>query len=130
VALGEVRVGRESAAFYIAYGADAAVLGFSVTAGAGPPRYFPMFASTNRGIPPVVLEVFASRSDTEMWVRSSWPDNEILAYHRVGAETALTQWGETRFLTQPMPDRLGGGAVPFPDLVMANVVKKATFRHE
>lgn len=130
VTLGEVRVGRESARFYMAHGADAAILGFSVSTGDGPPRYFPMFASTNREIPPVVLEVFASKSDTEMWVRSSWPGSEILAYHRVGAENALTQWGETRFLTVPIPDRLGGGAVPFPAMTTGNVVKKATFKHE
>jgi hypothetical protein len=129
VPLGEVRVGRETARFYVAYGVDAAILGFSVSAGAEPARYFPMFASTHRGIPPVVLEVFASKSDTEMWVRSSWPDNAILAYRRVGAETALTQWGETRFFTSPMPDRLSGGAVPFPDLIVGNVVRKATLDH-
>lgn len=92
--LGEVRVGRESAEFYIVYGFDSAILGFSVSAGAGPARYFPIYASTNRGIPSVVLDVFTSKSEEEMWVRSSWPGNEILAYHRVGAETAITQWGE------------------------------------
>lgn len=129
IPLGEVRVGRETARFYVAYAADAALLGFSVSAGAEPPRYFPLFASTHRGIPPVVLEVFASRSDTEMWVRSSWPDNAILAYRRVGAETALTQWGETRFSAVPMPDRLSGGAVPFPALLEANVVRRGTVAH-
>lgn len=129
VTLGEVRVGRETARFYVAYAEDAAILGFSVSAGSEPARYFPMFASTNRGIPPVVLEVLASRSETEMWVRSSWPDNAVLAYRRVGAETALTQWGETRFFTTPMPDRLGGGAVPFPEPLAGEVVRKATFAH-
>jgi hypothetical protein len=125
-----VRVGKESAEFYIAYGFDSAILGFAVSTGAGPARYFPIWASTNRGIPSVVLEVFASKSEQEMWVRSSWPGNEILAYRRVGAEFAITQWGEMRFLNESMPDRLSGGSLPFPDLVMGNVVKKATFKHD
>jgi hypothetical protein len=129
-ALGQVRVGRELAEFYVAYGYDSAVLGFSVSTGAGPARYFPIFASTSRGIPSVVLEVYASKSEEEMWVRSSWPGNEILAYHRVGAETAMTLWGETTFIETPMPDHLSGGAKPFPELIMGNTVKKATFKHQ
>jgi hypothetical protein len=65
-----------------------------------------------------------------MWVRSSWPGGEILAYHRVGAETAITQWGVTKFLKEPTPDHLSGGASPLPVLIMGNVVKKATFKHD
>ncbi|HEX7509324.1 MAG TPA: hypothetical protein VF550_21305 [Polyangia bacterium] len=64
-----------------------------------------------------------------MWVRSSWRDNEILAYHRVGAETAIAEWGEMKFIEEPMPDFLSGGPLPFPVLTMENVVKKATFKH-
>ena len=128
--LGEVRVGKESAQLYVAYSFDAALLGLSVSTGAGPRRHFPLFASTYRGIPPVVLEVFASKSETELWIRSSWPDGEILAHHRVGAETALTPWGEMKALEKPMPDHLGGGPVPFPALVVEKAVKKATFKLE
>ena len=127
VTLGEVRVGKEVEAFYIAYGIDSAVIGFSAATDAGPVRYFPMYASTYRGIPPVVLDVYASKSEEEMWVRSSWPGNEILAHHRVGAETATTQWGEMKSIKTPMPTYLSGGAMPFPRLVMESVVKKATF---
>jgi len=90
----------------------------------------PIFASTNRGIPSVVLEVYTSKSEEEMWVRSSWPDDEILAYHRVGADTGITQWGDMKFLKDPMPDHLSGGSFPFPELIMGNVVKKATFKHD
>ena len=125
-----MRIGKESEQFYIAYGFDSAILGFSATTGAGSMRYFPIFASTKRGIPSVVLEVFASKSEQEMWVRSSWPDDEVLAYHRVGSETAVTQWGETTSFKDPMPDHLSGGSIPFPELIIGNVVKKATFKHD
>jgi hypothetical protein len=130
VALGEVRVGKESIEFYIADRFDASVLGFSVSTGAGSARYFPIFASTSRGIPPVVLEVFASKAEAEMWVRSSWSDDELLAYHRIGAETSLTQWGEMKSFKDAVPDHLSGGALPFPALIMGNVVKKAVFKHQ
>ena len=97
VVLGKVQIGKESTELYIAYARDAAILGFSVSTG-GPSRYFPMYTSTDRGIPSVVLEVFASKSEEEMWVRSSWSGGEILAYHRVGADNALTQFGNVMFL--------------------------------
>jgi hypothetical protein len=70
------------------------------------------------------------QSEAEMWVRSSWAGSEILAYHRIGAETATTQWGEIKFLEEPMPEHLGGGSLPFPRLNLENVVKKATFKHD
>ena len=127
--LGDLRIGNELESFYIAYGFDSAILGFSVSIGAGPARYFPIYGSTDRGIPSVTLEVFASKSEEEMWVRSSWRDNEILAYHRVGAETAIGEWGEMKFVEEPMPDFLSGGPFPFPVLTRENVVKKATFIH-
>jgi hypothetical protein len=129
-ALGEVQVGRELVGFYVAYGYDAAVLGFSVSIETGPARYFPIYASTNRGIPAVVLDIFASKSEDEMWVRSSWRDSEILAYHRVGSETALTSWGDMRAIEKPMPDHLSGGPLPFPELPSGTVVRKATFKYD
>ncbi len=128
--LGEVRVGDEVERFYVAYGFDSAVLGFSVSVDAGPMRYFPIYGSTNRGIPSVTLEVFASRSEEEMWVRSSWKDNAILAYHRIGAETVIAEWGEMKFIEKPLPEVLSGGPLPFPALIMENVVKKATLTHD
>jgi hypothetical protein len=128
-ALGEVRVGKELVVFYVALGFDSAVLGFSVSPGAGPVRYFPIYASTDRGIPSVVLEVFASSSEEEMWVRSSWKDNETLAYHRIGTENTLAAWGEMKFIERPMPDYLSGGPLPFPELPTA-VVRKAIFNYD
>jgi hypothetical protein len=130
VVLGQVRIGNEATEFYIAYGPDEAILGFSVPDGGGGTRYFPMFASTYRGIPPVVLEVFASKAEDEMWVRSSWPGSEVLAYHRVGGDTAITQFGKVTFIKEPMPPYLSGGPIPFPEMIAGSVVKKATFRHE
>jgi hypothetical protein len=130
IVLGKAHVGAEVAEFYVAYGFDSAVLGFSVSTGAGAARYFPFYASTYRGIPSVVLDVFSSKTEDEMWVRSSWPGNEILAYRRVGSETATTQWGETKSVGTPMPDHLSGGPVPFPKLIIGSVVKKATLKHD
>ncbi len=128
--LGEVRVGNELVGLYIAYGFDSAILGFAVSIGAEPVRYFPIYASTDRGVPSVTLEVLASKSEGEMWVRSSWKDNEILAYHRVGTETAITGWGEVKFIEEPMPDQLSGGPLPFPEPTKGTVVSKATFHHD
>jgi hypothetical protein len=130
VALGEVRIGKERTELYIAYTWDAAILGFSVSNGTAPARYFPMYASTHRGVPSVVLDVFASTTEEEMWIRASWSGGELLAYHRIGADNAITQFGNVTSINQPMPEFLSGGPVPFPELNMANVVKKATFKHE
>lgn len=130
VVMGDVRIGKESTEFYIAYGSDAAILGFATLPGTGSVRYFPMYASTHRGIPPVVLDIFVSKSEAEMWVRSSWSGGEILAYHRVGADKAITQFGNVTFLSEPMPRYLSGGPVPFPELNMGSVVRKASFKHD
>jgi hypothetical protein len=127
VVLGQVRIGDEETEFYIAYGPDEAILGFMVPDKTGGQRYFPMFASTYRGIPPVVLDIFASKAEDEMWVKSSWPGSEILAYRRTGADTAITQFGKVAALKEPMPSDLSGGGIPFPEMVMENVSKKATF---
>jgi hypothetical protein len=129
VALGDVRVGNEVLSFYISYGWDSAILGFSVSTGVGSVRYFPIYGSTDRGIPSVVLEIFASKEEEEMWVRSSWKDNEILAYHRVGSETTQSGWGELKFFDNPMPDSIGGGPLPFPALPKT-AVKKATYSYQ
>jgi hypothetical protein len=129
VTLGEVRVGNETLSFYVAYGHDSAILGFSASTGAGPVRYFPMYGSTDRGIPSVVLEVFASEAQDQIWVCSSWKDDHILAYHRVGSETAQTGWGELKFFDTPTPDSIGGGPLPFPALPKT-AVKKATYNYQ
>jgi hypothetical protein len=127
--LGQVRVGKETLSFYVAYGYDSAILGFSVSAGVGPDRYFPIYGSTDRGIPSVVLEIFASEGEDEIWVCSSWKDSRILAYRRVGSETAQTGWRELRFFDSPAPDSIGGGPLPFPALPKT-VVKKATYTYQ
>lgn len=129
VALGDVRVGNEVLSFYVAYGWDSAILGFSVSTGVGPVRYFPIYGSTDRGIPSGVLEVFASKEEDEVWVRSSWKDNEMLAYHRVGSDTTQSGWGELKFFDSPMPDSIGGGPLPFPALP-ATAVRKATYNYQ
>jgi hypothetical protein len=131
VTLGDVRVGKELINFYIVYKSDAAMIGFSVTTDGGPPRYFPMSFSTYRGVRTVDLEVFISKSEKEMWVGSSWPNHEILAYHEVGKPTALTDWGWKTYYREPFPQGGGGGRgrEPFPELKVKDVVKVATFKH-
>ena len=128
-ALGDVHVGKEVLSFYVAYGWDSAILGFSVSTGVGSVRYFPIYGSTDRHIPAVVLEILASKGEGEIWVCSSWKDNEILAYHRVGSETTQSGWGELKFIDTPMPDSIGGGPLPFPALP-ETAVKKATYSYQ
>ena len=128
VGLGQVRMGNEATEFYIAYGPDEGILGFSVPDAKGRARYFPMFASTYRGIPAVVLDIFVSEAEDQMWVRSSWPTAEVLAYRRIGADTAITQFGNVTFIREPMPKDLSGGPIPFPEMIAGNVLKKATFK--
>jgi hypothetical protein len=127
VALGQVRMGNEATEFYIAYGPDEAILGFSVPDATGSARYFPMFASTYGGIPAVVLDIFVSKTEDQMWVRSSWPTAEVLAYRRLGSDTAITEFGDVTFLREPLPKELSGGPVRFPEMITTNVLKKATF---
>lgn len=127
--LGSVQVAQYAVAFQIAYRGDAAILGFSVSDGEKPQKYAPMFASTYRGIPTVDLDVFVSKSEDAIWVRSSWPDSEMLAYHRLGTPTATTQYGEKELLDVPVPDVLSGGPVPFPEFDLRKVFKKASFYH-
>lgn len=128
VVLGRVRMANELTEFYIAYGPDEGVLGFSVPDGRGKVRYFPMFASTYRGMPAVVLDIFVSRAEDQMWVQSSWPTAKVLAYRRIGADTAITQFGNVTFVRELMPKDLEGGAIPFPEMTATNVLKKATFQ--
>lgn len=127
--LGSVQVGENVVKLFIAYSGDAAVLDFSVTDGRRPEMFVPMFATTYRGMPPVVLDVYASRANDEIWVQSSWPGSEVLAYHRLGAATALTAYGEVTLLATAFPEFLSGGPVPFPEIDPAKVSRRATFYH-
>jgi len=129
VTLGDVRAGNELLSFYVAYGWDSAILGFSVSTGVGPVRYFPIYGSTDRGIPSGVLTIFASKAEDEIWVCSSWKDNEILAYHRVGSETIVSGSGEMKSFDTPMPDYFSGRPLPFPALPKS-AVKKATYNYQ
>lgn len=126
--LGQVRMGNETTEFYIAYAYDVGILGFSVLQATGSDHYFPMYGSTYRGIPDVVLDVFVSKAGDQMWVRSSWPTAEVLAYRRKGADTAVTQFGNVTFLKEPLPQELSGGPIPFPKMIATRVVKKASFK--
>jgi len=127
--LGSVQVDKYTIKFLIACGGDSALLEFSVTDGKGSERYVPMFGSTYRGIPPVDLDVYVSKFKEELWVLSSWPGSEVLAYHRLGTQTAITPYGEKQLVDSSFPPVLSGGPVPFPTIDQDEVVKKASFYH-
>ena len=130
VVLESVEIGSRSVQFYIDFGADSAVLGFSVESSSGQQRYFPMYGSTYRGLPAVTLDVFVSDSKEEMWVHSSWSGYEILAYHRMGTDRCITRFGEIHSFDKPTPESLGGGARPFPEMDIKKVSKVATLNYD
>lgn len=113
--IGAVRIGEWTAQFYVDFSPDSAVLGFRVDTAAGP-RYFPVYASTYRGLPPVTIEVVADSTGRDVWVRSSWSGYEVLAYHRPGTDRCLTRYGEIRSHAEPTPARLAGPAGQFPEV--------------
>jgi hypothetical protein len=125
--LGSVQIDDLSVKFLIAYGSDSALLEFSVARGGGRERYVPMFGSTYRGIPEISLKVVVSKSKDQLWVQSSWPDSDILAYYRLGADTATTPFGMKGLLDTPFPEFLSGGPVGFPHFDPSDVQTLATF---
>lgn len=128
--LGAVPAGARLVEFYVDVGADSAVLGFAVENDAGEKRYFPMYGSTYRGMPAVTLDVYVSDAQEEMWVHSSWPGYEVLAYHRLGSDRSMTRYGEIQSLGKPTPERLSGGTGSFPAMDRAKVSKAATLQVE
>jgi len=125
--LGSVQVGDASVKLLIAYSGDSALLEFSVAKDAGRERYVPMFGSTYRGIPEVTLKVIVSKSGDQLWVQSSWPDNAVLAYYRLGADTATTPFGTMGLLETPFPNVLSGGPQGFPQFDPGGVWTLASF---
>ena len=113
--------------FLIAYSGDSAILEFSVAKSGGRERYVPLFGSTYRGIPAVTLKVIVSKLKDEMWVQSSWPDSAVLAYYRLGADTATTPFGTMGLLDTPFPKFLSGGPEGFPQFDPSNVWTLVSF---
>lgn len=124
--LGSVQVGSHTVGFVIAYAGDAAILDLFVRDAHGLTRYAPLFASTYRGVPSVDLDIYVSASKEELWVRSSWSGSEVLAYHRLGTDTAMTGFGENVLIDTPMVDELSGGPRPYPTIDGERI---ATFYH-
>ena len=114
--LESVQVGASTVEFYVDYGSDSAVLGFAVHDDAGHGRYFPMYGSTYRGLPPVTLDVYATDSGEEMWVRTTWTGYEVLAYHRMGSDRSITRYGEMTSSETPTPTRLSGVTREIPEM--------------
>jgi hypothetical protein len=129
VPIGSMQVGAHSVQFHVHYGYDSAVLGFSVDSHAGRPRYFPMYCSTYRGMPPVTLDVFLSDTQEEMWVLSSWSGYETLAYYRVGSDRCTTGYGENSYFDTPTLQSIGGSSKRFPEMEPARVKKIATITY-
>ena len=135
-----VKIGEQSISLYVDYGTDSAVLGFSTPSDSVTPsdasreddsatvKYFPLYASTYRGLPAVVLDVFVSKAEDEMWIRSSWKGYETLAYYRLGSGSATTRYGNVAAINTPTPAVLSGSPVAFPKMDEDAVTKVATIR--
>ncbi|WP_054032065.1 hypothetical protein [Desulfatitalea tepidiphila] len=124
-----VAVGSQKIRFYVDYGSDSAVLGFFVENSVDQRRYFPIYASTYRGVPAVTLELFVeaphAHEDARMWVRSSWAGYEMLAFHKDGSDRCLTRFGEIRAQERPTPKTLGGETKAWPALEQSQAAKIA-----
>ena len=129
VVLESTRIGTTPVDFYVDFGPDSAVLGFSIADATGRPRYFPMYGSTYRGLPPVTLEAFVSDTQQEMWVHSSWRGYELLAYHRLGTDRCATRYGEISSFAEPTPPLLGGTTTRLPPMDVDRASKVVTVRY-
>ena len=118
--------GRIDMLFYVELGADSGVIGFSVAGATGQRTYFPLYASTYRGLPEGTLTVLTSPEEDAVWITSSWPGYELLGYHRIGTDICLTRYGAIHGLSTPMPDVLGGDTTPIPTLDRNTAKKLAT----
>ena len=140
VTLKTLKIGEHSIDLYVDYGNDSAVLGFTTSNDlatsdnaadmddSAAAKYFPLYASTYRGLPPVVLEVFVSKKQDEMWIRSSWKGQETLAYYRLGSSSATTLYGNVAAINTPTPAFLSGSRIAFPEMDEEEVSKVATVR--
>jgi hypothetical protein len=122
-----VALGDQEVQLLVTAADDAAMLVLGVKGEAGSPGYIPLFASTFRGIPAVTVDILAAKAGDAIWVQSSWPGNEVLAYYRLGEGAAMTGFGELALLTSPLPQSLSGGAVAFPAYDPQGVQKLASF---
>ena len=129
VVLETLQIGAHCVRVYVDFGTDSAVLGFSVEDDPGHQRYFPMYGSTYRGLPSVTLDVFVADSKGEIWVHSNWPGYENLAYHRLGSDLCMTQYGEITSSDKPTPEIIGGGTSRFPAMDTEKVSKIATLEY-
>ena len=135
-----VKIGEQSISLYVDYGTDSAVLGFSTRSDSVTPgdaidtdssesvQYFPLYASTYRGLPAVVLDVFVSKAEDEMWIRSSWVGYETLAHYRLGSGSATTRYGNVAAINTPTPVVLSGSPIAFAKMDENAVTKVATIR--
>jgi hypothetical protein len=124
--IGSLRVGTNSLQFYIDFGKDRTVLGFSVNNDTDAPWYFPMYCSEIRGIPAVTLDIFESYSNDEIWVQSSWPGYPVLAYYNAGSDRCITRYGEHMYFGKPIPGSIGGKHGTFPEMDPEKVRKVST----
>ena len=129
VPLDSIQITDKSIQFYVNFSYDTAVLGFSVPNEDGSPRYFPMYASTYRGLTAVTLEVFVSETLDHMWVLSSWSGYEVLAYHRINTDRCMTRYGEITSFGKPTTEMLGEGSSRFPEMDTEKVSKLATIKY-
>jgi hypothetical protein len=130
IQLQTIEIDGYSVQFYLAFGPDSAVLGFSIPNNAGQERYCPVYASTYPDIPPVTLEVFATNSKDEMWVKSSWSGYEVLAYHHFGTDSCISRYGESPLSGRHIPSIIGGDSKDFPSMGRDEVFKVSTIKYK
>jgi len=132
--LDSVEIGGQLVQFYTHNTWDAKAIGFLEAGPAGRPRYFPVYMS-DRPIGPLVLKVFVSDDDKEMWVFKlrGWED---VIYHRVGSEhITFRSSGESRYSSVPIPPTIGGdggrvgGYEVVPEMDRERVRKVLTLRY-
>jgi hypothetical protein len=114
---------------YVDFGADSAVLGLLASDDPDRPRYFPMYASTYRGLPEFELDVLVSEDCTGMWVTSTWPGYECLAFHVPGSNECVTRYGQIASFDAPTPARLSGTPIPFPKMTPRELNRITSLHH-
>ena len=114
--LGSFVINNKTYETYIAKSSDAAILGFYFQGNDDKVHYYPLYASTYQGLPKVELKIFTSKTKDKIWILSSWPGYETLAYHHLKTGRTLTMFGETDSISTPIPSSLSGNAEPFPTL--------------
>lgn len=129
IPLGITKIGKHTVAIEIAYSYDSAILVAVVSGKNGNSRYIPLVASTYRGISSLRLDILSPDSNSEIWISTSWPEQETVAHYRFGSEKAITPFGEVELLKTPFPQHLSGAPKSFQKKDGNTLKVRASFYH-